>query len=269
MKTQEILLASALIALVGGAGAALATRAFFADRSSAGRIEAVQAGARPATEASPAAAAATGELADLRRAQVELLQRVAELETRLVEVASTRSAATREPQPAVEGEATAALARETGRSLEALPEFAASVEQVLTQIQAKEEAEREKVRKELQAQRIEDRVARMQQELGLTNAQASGLRTALIAQDDKREALFISMRDGLGDPGTMRDGMRTLRDETHAELQRIFTPEQYATFQASEESDFGRRGFGDFGLPGFRRREGGERGGDGGGGRPQ
>jgi hypothetical protein len=125
-------------------------------------------------------------------------------------------------------------------------------------IKAREEAEREARRKEMQAARIEDRVTRLQQELGLNNRQTSDLRTALIAQDDQREALFTSLREGQGDPRDARESFRAIRDQTHATLQGFLTQEQFRGYLETEESDFGRRGP-DFGPPGARPPEDGRR----------
>src|SRR5262249_52380207 len=116
----------------------------------------------------------------------------------------------------------------------------------LDTIKAREEADRDAKRKEIQAQRVEERVAKLELELGLNKRQASDLRTTLIAQDDKREALFSKLRDGDGDPRDLRDSFRTIRDETYTALQGILTAEQLENYRRSEEADF-RRGFGDFG----------------------
>jgi hypothetical protein len=249
MKPQEILLASAVIAVVGGAGAALATRALLATSER----KATAHEPLPTTLV-PAQESAAG-LEEVQRAQRELLGRLEALERRLVVASNERTQAEPEPTSPVAGTTEEGRVAVRPRALEAdpelTPEFVASVERALTRIQEAEEAEREKTRKELQAQRVEDRVTRLQQELGLTNRQASDVRTALLAQDEKREALFTSMREGTGDPSAMRDGFRTLRDDAHAELQRILTPEQYSAYQKTEESEFGRR-FGDFGPPGGR-----------------
>ena len=256
MKPQEILLASAVIALVGGAGAALATRAFVAssERLATGQGDRAQRDGARRVEAE-VAADPSSELEDLRQSQTALLQRIAALESRLAEVQNARTAAA--PERALEEKyqttdaLLSALQGSSEAPLELTPEFVASVERALTRIQDAEQAERDKTRKEQQAQRIEERVTRLQQELGLNNRQTSDLRTALITQDEKREALFTSMREGNGDPSTMRESFRTLRDDAQAELQRILTPAQYTAYQASEESEFGRRGFGDFGPRDF------------------
>lgn len=256
MKPSEILFASALIALVGGTGAALATRTFFgAPARSPAEREPALAAEGPSAPARPLA-----ELEELRRGQTELLQRLAALELRLEELASARTAVAPERAPEEAwGDAPGAIAGRPSpvEALELSPAFVASVEAALDRIQKAEEAEREKTRKELQAQRIEERVARLQQELGLTQRQASDVRSLLLAQDEKREALFAGLREGTGDPGAAREGFRALREDALAELERILTPDQYATYLKSEEAEFGRRGFGEFGPPGGRPPEGG------------
>jgi len=248
MKNQELFLASGVIALVAGTGAALATRAF---DGATGRE------AGPRTEARETAAESPGlgssvlsrALDDLRMENAALTQRLAMLEARLAELQSTRTpVATAGEERRAERPADDApdAALHSGATLDVTPAFVASVGKALDAIKAKEEAEREVKRKELQAQRIEERVARLQQELGLTNRQSSDLRTALIAQDDKREALFTSMRDGVGDPRDLRESFRVIRDETNATLQAVLTPEQFNDYVQRDDSDFGRRGPPDF-----------------------
>lgn len=249
MKTQEILLASALIAVVSGAGAALATGAF---RSSPVRSETEARGVSAASGAplGLGSSVSSRALDELRLENASLQERLSALEARLAEVQSTRMPLAVQTG---QGEAVAAeLSGEAGARqaamLELTPEFVASVDRALDTIKAREDAERELRRKELQAQRIEERVTKLQQELGLNNRQSSELRTTLITLDDKREALFASMRDGQGEPRDMRETFRTLRDETNTTLQTFLTPQQFEAYQKSEESEFGRRGpGGDFG----------------------
>jgi hypothetical protein len=256
MKPAEILLASAVIALVAGAGAALATRALSA---ASPRAESPPRPLEVARGTPDAAAGGTERsLDDLRLANASLRQRVEALEVRLAEVQSARTAVAVDSP--IEVLASDELAAERhaldGEASELTPAFVDSVGQALEKIKQREDAEREKKRKELQAQRVEERVARLQQELGLNNRQTSDLRTALITQDDKRDALFANMRDGVGDPRDMRDSFRVIRDETYTTLQGILTAEQLEGFKKSEEMEFGRRGPGDFG-PGGRPPEGG------------
>jgi len=263
MKPQEILFASAVIAAVAGVGAALATHAFESKPERNADVRGVQADV--ATSAGAVAADGTRALDELRMENATLKDRMASLEARLAEALSTRT-----PLASSSQELRAPVAADDGgaaalQPLDVTPAFVASVGQALDTIRAREDAEREQKRKELQAQRIEDRVSKLQQELGLNNRQASDLRTALITADDKREALFTSMRDmppgGPGDGRDMREGFRAIREETHTALQATLTPEQFAAYKTSEESEFGRRDFG-----GGRPPEGGFGGGQGGNG---
>jgi hypothetical protein len=248
MKNQELFLACGVVALVAGGGAALATRAFEAGPA---REPMAREGERVSVAAAPSGS--SPELAraldDLRMENTALTERLSMLEARIAELQGTRTPITtggemsrveRSADDAPDGDLR------PGTALDVSPAFVASVSKALDAIKAKEEAERETKRKELQAQRIEERVTRLQQELGLTNRQASDLRTALIAQDDKREVLFTGMRDGVGDPRDLRDSFRVIRDETNATLQTILTPEQYSGFLQREDFDFGRRGPPDF-----------------------
>lgn len=248
MKSQEILLASAVIAIVAGAGASLASRAF-QERPARAETE-------TRADSSGRSVAAIGldepetrrALDELRMENTVLRERLAALEARLGELASTRT-------PLGQGESTTLHASRDGEAplasetVVADDDFVASVGRALDEIQRREGTEREARRQELQAERIEARVTRLQQELGLNNRQASDLRTALIAADDKREALFTSLRENEGDPRDLRESFRTLRDERDTALRGILTPEQFETFRQGEEGDFGRRGFGEFGGP--------------------
>lgn len=244
MKNQELFLASALIALVAGAGAALATRAIVSGdgRESSLRSTERESAAAPVGDGASSPARALDEL---RMENAALAARLGELESRIAELLSTRTPAA----PALGGSsggrlADDALAAAPSRRelLEVTPAFVDSVQKALDSIHAREELERENRRKELQAERIEQRVTTLQQDLGLTSRQTSDLRTALIAQDDKREELFTGMREGLGDPRDLRDRFRTIREETLASVQTILTPDQYAGFVQREEFDFSRRG---------------------------
>jgi len=245
MKTPEILLASSVIAVVAGVGTALATRAF---QDAPVRVEPES---RVASE--PAAvqpASAERALDELRMENTTLKERLAALEARLDTLASARTplAAERADTAALSSEGHAG-ASESTEDVAVDDDFVASVGRALDEIQRKDDAKREQKRKEQQAQRVEERVTQMQQELGLSNRQASDVRTALIAADDKRAAMFDSLRDAEGDPRDLREGFRTLRDDTLASMKTILTPEQYETFRKNEEQDNGRRGFGDFGPP--------------------
>jgi hypothetical protein len=130
-------------------------------------------------------------------------------------------------------------------------EFVARVGEAVAVIEAREEAEREAKRKVLQAERIEAKVVELEAKLGLSKRQSSDLRTTLTNQDDKREKLFAAMREEQGDPRGLRDGFRTIRDETMAELETFLTPEQVEGYKQSEEREWGRGGGERGGPPGF------------------
>jgi hypothetical protein len=252
MKPQEILLASAVLALVGGGVAALATRAFLDGPVREERGVAAVEGSLT----DPLVASANPELQrridELRISNTALLERVAALEIRLAESLSARQAVAVESQTGAAGvELAAADVRSQFQSgLELTPAFLESVDAALQRIEAREAAEREVERKQQRAERIEERLKRLQEELGLNSKQTTDMRTALLTQEQKREALFESMEDGGGDRREMRESFRTIRDETYAALESILTPDQLAAYRQSEESEFGRRGFGGDGPPG-------------------
>jgi len=261
MKTSEILLASAVLSIVAGSGAALAAGAFLGTTTA--RVD----GAPPRPVASesrdPGGAAldVAHELDQLRLENSGLRLKLDELERRLSESLTARvpleSASLAEPGAASDSPELAALL-----AGEVTPDFIERVEQAMATIKERDDAEREVKRKALQAERIEQRIADLQTKLGLNSRQASDLRTVLIDEDDRREKLFASMRDNQ-EPRDMREGFRTIRDETYAALERVLTPEQFESYKQSEERDWGRG-------PGGGR--GGDRGtapGSGGDGRPQ
>ena len=161
MKNQELLLACAVISIVSGVGATLATRAFEAGavRSSEPRASVTESSAAaPASDDS-----AAREIVELRRTNVALAERLSALEARLSDASSTRTPAT----PVV-AESTSVATRAASDSpgaaalldpsFEVTPTFVASVGQALDTIKAREDAEREAKRKEIQAQRVDTTV---------------------------------------------------------------------------------------------------------------
>jgi len=268
MKTSEILLASAVLSIVAGGGAALAAGAFLGTRAT--RAEGAVS-ARPVASESRAsdgsALDVAHELDQLRLENSGLRLKLDELERRLSDSLSARMPLESVPLAAgAAGDSPELAALLAG---DVTPDFVARVDQAMATIKAREDAEREVKRKELQAQRIEQRITDLQTKLGLNSRQASDLRTVLIDEDDRREKLFASMRDSQ-EPRDMREGFRTIRDETYAALERVLTPEQFEGYKQSEEREWGR-GPGRGGERGSATGAGGPGGGFGGGGegRPQ
>lgn len=238
MKTSEILLASAVLSIVAGGGAALAAGAFLGTttaRVEGAPVRSVSADSRPADGA---ALDVAHELDQLRLENSGLRLKLDELERRLSDSLTARVPLESEPleAAALVGDSPELAALLAG---EVTPDFVARVDQAMATIKAREDAERELKRKELQAQRIEQRITDLQTKLGLNSRQASDLRTVLIDEDDRREKLFASMRDSQ-EPRDMREGFRTIRDETYAALERVLTPEQFEGYKASEEREWGR-----------------------------
>ncbi len=102
--------------------------------------------------------------------------------------------------------------------------------------------------------RVDD-LTDLAEKLGLNPTQVNDLREHTLAIEEKRQAMFAEARE-LGEFGSMRENMRTLREESNVALQGIFTPSQYQ--QYTDENLGGGRG-------GFDGGGGGRRGGGGGG----
>ena len=119
-------------------------------------------------------------------------------------------------------------------------------------------------REAARAQRIEDRLARLTTDLGLSSYQVDEMRAFLTEQEAKRAAIWESLSEGVGDPGGVREAMRTLRKEGDENLSTILDPEQLAAYREQQGGfGFGRRfgrGRGDTGEEAGRGR-GSRRGG--------
>ncbi|HKY59923.1 MAG TPA: hypothetical protein VJP59_02830 [Gemmatimonadota bacterium] len=79
----------------------------------------------------------------------------------------------------------------------------------------------------------ERHLARLQEELGLTEAQVAELRTIFEEQHAKLDALEESA------PEDRREAFRALREETHARLSQVLTEEQRARFEELKRSHDG------------------------------
>lgn len=238
MKTSEILLASAVLSIVAGGGAALAAGAFLGTTSARVEGAAVRSVSAESRAADGAPLDVAHELDQLRLENSGLRLKLDELERRLSDSLTARVPLESAP---LESASAASDSPELAALLagDVTPDFVARVDQAMATIKAREDAEREVKRKELQAQRIEQRIADLQTKLGLNSRQASDLRTVLIDEDDRREKLFASVRDSQ-EPRDMREGFRTIRDETYAALERVLTPEQFEGYKQSEEREWGR-----------------------------
>jgi len=256
MKTSETLLASFVVSAVAGGVTALLVGSMRGGEPRAERTAPVETPAAGAIDASADDAAIARRLDDLRIENAALAERLRQLEARLAEGAARQPV--EEPSAAPEGGMLVAR-DETGAvkgdAVVVTPAFVESVNQALSEIRAREEVEELARRKELQAARIEQRVTELQEKLGLSRGQVADVRTALLTQDEKREALFTSLRDTDADRRTVYESMRSIRDETNVALERSLTPEQFQMYRESEEAEFRRFGGGPPGgvPPGFDR----------------
>ena len=212
------------------------------------------------------------EIAALRQQNTELMNRVVDLEmsASLAGTGSERrepvAVATDGEYEAMKEELKSLLATMQGSSDVVAPVFRESVATVVEDIKAQEEAERDLRRAERRTERTEKRLDDLAEKLGLNPTQVNDLREHTLAIEEKRQAMFAEARE-LGEFGSMRENMRTLRDESNVALQGIFTPSQYQQYTDENLGGGGRGGFGGGGGGRDGGGGGGNNNGGGGGGR--
>jgi gas vesicle protein len=135
-----------------------------------------------------------------------------------------------------------------------LPEdMVAEIAQVVTDLEAKKEAERREEQKKRDAERLEERLAEMAKELELSPFQVNEMRKVLTSLEEKRDAMRDQMRDGpTGDWEKMRATFDQLRTETRTELSKFLNGDQLKKY----EDNYGNRGFGGRGGFGGRSNRG-------------
>jgi len=244
MKLNGSIFALVLLACAAGAAAAVATSVLLQPRSPTEPVE------RAATPGQSHATSDTSALAagieSLRTENAMLLQRLDQLDERISLGLSAREAvAQAEPLEAEGSIATREMAGEVAAMLDGgsgplPPAFVASVGEALGEIRAEEERLREIERKDRQAERLEERLGTLRDELGLSGFQVSELRGVLVLQDDKRNALRSSAREG-ADRQSMFEGYRTIQQDTYTALGAVLSPEQLEGFKKTEENEFGGR----------------------------
>ncbi|MEM8709871.1 MAG: hypothetical protein AAGG01_02880 [Planctomycetota bacterium] len=173
-----------------------------------------------------------------------------------------------ELKEAVKAEILAELSE--GPAAVATPSLQRAVETVLERREEQQKLEREQKRAAEQEKRLEDRLAKLQTDLGLDQNQVDSMRTIYQDQDVKRDELRDEMR-AMRDAGGSREEARAmwidLRDATNEAIQGVLSPTQYEQYQESNNND---RGFGRGGDRGGNNRGGGGNnsgGGNNGGGR--
>ncbi len=206
----------------------------------------------------PTGGESAATVAGLRKENADLRVRVATLESTVSRLAGGTGAESRAPVAVGSADDVVPQSASTRDFLDAfasegrVPElFVARVGEALDEIRAAEEAARIEAETVAQAERVEERLVRLRDELGLSGYQMDEMRGILVAEEASRSELWSSVRDG-GDRGSMRDRMRDARDELNTRLSEVLDPDQLERYQESRD-----RGFGGFG--------GGRLGGGGGG----
>ncbi len=144
------------------------------------------------------------------------------------------------------------------------PHFESWVKEAQDTLDKQEAEERAAQREIREAERMDERMAKYSEELGLNQFQADEMRKTLDTQTQQRNDMFSAMRGG--DMGgmsreEMRDQMGQIRTETNTALQNLLSPTQYEQYEGMDNNDFGggRRGGGNNGGGGAGG--GGRRGG--------
>jgi len=231
-QTLPIVIVSSLLA--GGAGAVLATTLQPADPVT---TEATDDGAN---EEILARLTALQQTADANAKRIEDL----EAAPALAPVGGARSDAAGLTESEVRALISEVAAAEVG---EPSNMAAATVERVLEQREERERLEREQRRAADREKRVEDRLAKMQQELGLDLGQMNQMRTLYLERDAKRDEMRQTMRQGFQDRTMDRESMgemwRTMQTEHETAVQGILTAGQYEQYQESGyDNPWGGRG---------------------------
>lgn len=145
------------------------------------------------------------------------------------------------------------------------PDFRKQVETVLELKAEEDRLAREQKRAQTEAQMLEDRLAKLQTDLGMDSRQVDGMRQIFIESDAKRSEMRDAMRgqangDAPADFQTMRTQWQSLQDGMNLQIQGVLTPSQYEQYQTTNSD----RGFGG-GRGGFGGPAAGAGGGNGGG----
>jgi hypothetical protein len=244
--------------LAGAAGGFLATQ--LAPTNTDAARPAQSDGLAPATPAAPARVEArpadTAWRGELERELQTLRERVDALELEPAPLAREAVAAAVEPASAAPLAPAAAI--EAERLQDSVAEALEAIRSAERQQAAAEQQQRE-------LQRIDERVARLAEPLGLTPAQQADLRTLMLTQRQERDALE-SLRDQGGDRTAYRSAMEELRKRDDDALARLLTPEQLQAYQAREQERNGDQRGGAARQGGERRTNRGGGGGGAGGG---
>lgn len=181
--------------------------------------------------------ALAAEVRALRERQERLDLRVADVEARPDPApAPAREVVPAGPPPEKVEQALEMVAAIQDPSKGSAPGLESFVLDVLQEKEQRERTEREERRRTAVQDALQERVAELATELGLSPYQSQELSGILSGEATRRDALFAELRDtGVWDRRTMRDSMIKLREETDGALQTVLTPEQLARYRELEE----------------------------------
>ncbi|MFT4537573.1 MAG: hypothetical protein ACI841_003601 [Planctomycetota bacterium] len=254
---------SSLIGIVGGAlagGLCAGALTMFASPAATLPTEA------PLTTSSVTLDSLGKQLRELRDSNQALMARLEMLEIAPVATSNERISAS-QPEVAGRNDAFEQKLQQLVASMDspgaaASPVILGAVTNALQTIREQEERDEQRQRDERTAEEMEKRITDLTEKLGLDKNQSDQMRTLLTSESIARSDLFTKARES-GDFGSVRDGMRELRETTQTELGTFLSPTQMEQYESSGR-DSGRGGFGRGGGGGDTGRT--DRG-DGGGGR--
>jgi hypothetical protein len=211
----------------------------------------------PGPEAAQAASAGSEILAaidDLGLSISSLSQRVEDLESTesLAPISGTGRMAASLDRSEIENVVNDILGSVEGAPASiASPSLESAVANVIEMREEREDQERQQRRADAEAKRMEDRLAKLQTDLGLDQTQVDSMRGIFQNQTVKVDEMRQSMREardsGL-DMGSMREMWTGLRDDTNTAVQGILSPSQYEQYEESNSNrGWGGRGGGDTG----------------------
>jgi len=230
----------------------------------------VQGEAEAASAVSPDDDLATELGQTLRRIEEQndaLQERLRRLETNVAMVRPERQrevAIDEEPGLAESEELKELVAALRDPSAPPPPNFQENVSRALESIREQEDRDRDERREVAYQERLDDRLADLALELGLTSGQTGDLRDVYVDLSLRQREMMDAARE-IGDWGSAREQMRELRDEMDQSLARVLSPSQLEQYNETSGRGRGWGGpGGGFLPPSTSDRGGDDRGGRGG-----
>lgn len=238
---KQVVLIALLAGAAAGAGGAMVTTVLTmpVDTASKGSAALVDDGVKSLSK----------EIAELRRENGVLMDRLRALEERPVDGSSMRVAAapTASVSELEKRVADLQAALEVAPGQVAPPAVRATVRAELQSIEEEKQRQVEQDREARRIERVDQRMTELTTSLGLDTGQARQMREVLIDESARRDQMFNAMREG-GDWANGREEMQALRKDVEGRLTQFLTPEQVQKYQESDGPGWGGR-FGGRGGP--------------------